>query len=46
MKYLCFGQYDETPEEKVAEFQDALRMAGVEEVTAELQRQIDETYNK
>ena len=46
MKYICFGQYDVTPEEMVAEFQDALRAAGVDEVTAELQRQIDETYNK
>jgi hypothetical protein len=46
MKYLCFGQYDETPEEKVAEFQEALRSAGVDLVTEELQRQIDETYKK
>ena len=46
MKYICFGQYSGTAEEIVAEFQDALRAAGVDEVTAELQRQIDETYNK
>ena len=46
MKLICFGQYDETPEEIVAEFQDALRAAGVDEVTAELQRQIDETYGE
>jgi len=46
MKYLCFGQYDKTPEEMVAEFQDALRSAGVDLVTEELQRQIDETYKK
>ena len=46
MKYICFGQYDKTPEEIVAEFQDALRSAGVDEVTAELQAQIDATYKK
>jgi len=46
MKYLCFGQYSETPEEKVAEFQEALKAAGVDEVTAELQAQIDATYKK
>ena len=46
MKYLCFGQYDESAEDKVAEFQDALRAAGVDEVTAELQAQIDATYKK
>ena len=44
MKKICFGQYDETPEEMVAEFQQALRDAGVEEVIAELQAQIDATY--
>ena len=36
----------ELPEEIVAEFQDALRAAGVDEVTAELQAQIDATYKK
>jgi len=46
MKYLCFGQYEETPEEKVAEFQQALRDAGCDLVTAELQAQIDATYNR
>ena len=46
MKYICFGQYSGTAEEIVAEFQDALRAAGVDLVTEELQRQIDETYNK
>ena len=44
MKYICFGQYDGTAEDMVAEFQDALRAAGVDEVTAELQAQIDATY--
>ena len=42
MKLICFGQYDGEPEEIVAEFQEALRSAGVDEVTAELQRQFDE----
>ena len=46
MKLICYGQYDVTAEEIVAEFQDALRSAGVDEVTAELQAQIDETYKK
>ena len=46
MKLICYGQYDKTPEEIVAEFQDALRLAGVDEVTAELQAQIDATYKK
>ena len=46
MKYICFGQYSGTAEEIVAEFQAALKAAGVDEVTAELQRQIDATYKK
>ena len=46
MKYICFGQFDGSAEEIVAEFQDALRAAGVDLVTEELQRQIDETYKK
>ena len=46
MKYICFGQYSGTAEEIVAEFQNALRAAGVDEVTAELQAQIDATYGK
>ncbi|MGI6172937.1 MAG: DUF3502 domain-containing protein [Christensenellales bacterium] len=44
MKYICFGQYDGTPEDIVAEFQSALRAAGADEVTAELQVQIDALY--
>ena len=46
MKYICFGQYSGTAEEIVAEFQAALRAAGVDEVTAELQAQINATYGK
>ena len=46
MKYICYGQYSGTAEEIVAEFQNALRMAGVDEVTAELQAQINATYGK
>ncbi|MBQ9309205.1 MAG: DUF3502 domain-containing protein, partial [Clostridia bacterium] len=46
MKYICFGQFSGTAEEIVEEFQAALRASGADEVTAELQRQIDETYKK
>ena len=46
MKLICYGQYDVTPEEIVAEFQNELRSAGVDDVTAELQAQIDATYKK
>ena len=46
MKYICYGQYSGTAEEIVAEFQNALRSAGVDEVTAELQAQINATYGK
>ena len=46
MKKICYGQYDVEPEEIVKEFQDALRSAGVDEVTAELQAQINATYGK
>ena len=44
MKYICYGQYDVTPEEIVAEFQQKLIDAGCEQVIAELQAQIDATY--
>ncbi len=43
MKLICYGQFEDA-EEIVAEFQAALRAAGSDEVTAELQRQIDATY--
>ncbi len=44
MKQISYGKYTGTAEEIVAEFQSALESAGVNEVTAELQRQFDELY--
>ncbi len=44
MKQISFGKYKGTAEEIVAEFQSALEAAGINEVTAELQRQFDELY--
>ena len=44
MKQIAFGKYSGTAEEIVAEYQAALQAAGIDEVTAELQRQIDELY--
>ena len=46
MKLICYGQYEGTAEEIVAEFQQKLRDAGVDIVTKELQDQIDATYKK
>ena len=44
MKQIAYGKYNGTAEEIVAEMQAALKQAGIEEVTAELQRQITELY--
>lgn len=44
MKQISFGKYKGTAEEIVAEYQTALKNAGFEEVTAELQRQFDALY--
>lgn len=44
MKQISFGKYTGTAEEIVAEYQEALKAAGIDEVTAELQRQFDELY--
>lgn len=44
MKQISFGLYQGTAEDIVAEYQAALKGAGIEEVTAELQRQFDELY--
>ena len=44
MKQISFGKYQGTAEEIVAEYQAALKAAGIDEVTAELQRQFDELY--
>lgn len=44
MKQIAFGKYSGTAEDIVAEYQSALKAAGIDEVTAELQRQFDELY--
>ena len=44
MKQIAFGKYSGTAEEIVAEYQQALKDAGIDDVTAELQKQIDELY--
>ena len=44
MKQLTYGKYNSTPEEFVAEFQAAMQAGGIDIVTEELQRQIDEVY--
>lgn len=43
-KMISFGKYQGTAEEIVAEMQAALKQAGIEEVTAELQAQFDALY--
>lgn len=43
-KQITFGKYNGTAEEIVAEMQAALKQAGIEEVTAELQAQFDALY--
>jgi hypothetical protein len=44
MKQISFGKFQGTAEEIVAKYQAELKAAGIEEVTAELQRQFDELY--
>ena len=44
MKQISFGKYNGSAEDIVAEFQAALESGGINEVTAELQRQFDELY--
>mgnify|MGYP002515850686 CR=1 FL=1 len=44
MKQITYGKYNGTAEEIVAEYQAALKAAGVDTVTEELQRQFDELY--
>ena len=46
MKQISFGKYPGTAEEIVAEFQQALKDAGIDIVTEEIQRQIDEVYGE
>lgn len=44
MKQIAFGKYSGTAEDIVAEYRSALKAAGIDEVTAELQRQFDALY--
>lgn len=44
MKQISYGKYSGSAEDIVAEYQAALKAAGVDDVTAELQRQFDELY--
>lgn len=44
MKQIAYGKYNGTAEEIVAEYQQALKDAGIDIVTEELQRQFDELY--
>lgn len=44
MKQISYGKYQGTAEEIVADMQKELKAAGIDEVTAELQRQFDELY--
>lgn len=44
MKQIAYGKYTGTAEEIVAEYQQALKNAGMDIVIEELQRQIDELY--
>ncbi len=43
-KQIAFGKYSGTAEEIVAEYREALKNAGFEEVLAELQAQVDAIY--
>lgn len=44
MKQIAYGKYSGTAEEIVAEYQEALKAAGIDTVTEELQRQFDALY--
>lgn len=44
MKQIAFGKYSGSAEDIVAEMQAALKQAGIEDVTAELQAQFDALY--
>ena len=44
MKQIAYGKYEGTAEDIVAQFQDAMKQAGVDTVTEELQKQFDELY--
>ena len=44
MKQIAYGKYSGSAEDIVAEMQAALKQAGIEDVTAELQAQVDALY--
>ena len=44
MKQICYGKYTGTAEEIVAEYQQAMKDAGIDIVTEELQKQLTEVY--
>lgn len=44
MKQISFGKYNGSAEDIVAEMNEALKQAGIEDVTAELQSQVDALY--
>lgn len=44
MKQICYGKYTGTAEEIVAEYQQAMKDAGIDIVTEELQKQLNEVY--
>ena len=44
MKQIAYGKYSGSAEDIVAEYQEKLKAAGIDDVTAELQRQFDELY--
>ena len=46
MKQISFGKYSGTAEEIVAEYQQALKDAGIDLVTEEIQKQITEVYGE
>lgn len=46
MKQIAYGKYTGSAEDIVAEMQAALKQAGIEEVTVELQKQVDALYKK
>lgn len=46
MKVIAYGKYKGSAEDYVKEMQEALKGAGIETVTAELQSQMDEMYKK
>ncbi len=44
MKQISYGKYNGSAEDIVAEYQAALKKAGIDDVTAELQKQFDALY--